>query len=307
MIISRYVLPILAGVFCALPVFPDLLLTPQDIELQDISESKQLILTHDGKPVPPDEITSIVIGVRKTGDEVHGRPGVDEHFSNYSYMFEFKTGEDGVITVSADRDSLQIGSYEMQVHTIHGTVKGRVEASLAATNPTRPPLKGHMPRISYSPAQTSFLYGQAISIRLGSDASNTYSWYIDGREHSTGRGLTSLRAWPEPGQHEISVVARNPEGQIVSRWSDTFDVTREEPLLSTVRKGDKVRFKAPSGYARVVWRLDGKLLSDNRPDRSERDVQSITFKKRGSHTLSCRAEDSADGNFRLIGWSITVN
>ena len=307
MITPRNLLLTLAGVLYTLPAFAELLLTPGVVVLQDIFEPKKVFLTYGGKPVPPVEINRIVFGVRKTGNEVHGRPGVDEHFSDYSYMFDFTTAADGSITITADSDSLQIGSYELQVHTIHGTVKGRVEANLENTNPTRPPFKGHMPRISYSPGQSSFLYGQAIAIRLGSDQVNTYSWFIDGELHSTGRGLTSLRAWPEPGSHEISVVARSPDGDLISKWSDTFDVIEEAPLAASVRKGEKMRFKAPSGYARVAWYFDGKLIADNAPDRSDRDIQSITFKKHGNHTLSCRAEDSANGNFRLISWSITVN
>jgi hypothetical protein len=306
-ITSRDLLLILTGMLCALPAFADLLLTPTVVVLQDISESKKVFLTYGDQPVPPGDIKRIVFGVRKTGDEVHGRPGVDEHFSDYSYMFDFTTAADGSITITADRDLLQIGSYELQVYTVHGTAKGRIEAKLDHTNPTRPPFKSHMPRITYSPGQTSFLYGQAIAIRLGSDQVNTYSWFIDGELHSTGRGLTSLRAWPEPGSHEISVVARNPDGDVISKWSDTFDVIREATLSASVRKGEKMRFKAPSGHTRVAWYFDGKLIADNAPDRSERDVQSITFKKRGSHTLSCRAEDSTDGNFRLVSWSITVN
>ena len=133
-----------------------------------------------------------------------------------------------------------------------------------------------------------------------------YSWYIDGEVHSSGLGMTSFRAWPEAGTHEISFVARDPEGSVVSKWSDATLVSAEESIKTTVRKGDKVLFSAPGGYDHVSWLVDGKIVADNQPDRLDTDTQEIVFRKRGVHILTCKVQGSENGNFRLITWLVDV-
>lgn len=117
----------------------------------------------------------------------------------------------------------------------------------------------------------------------------------------------SLRAWPKAGVHEISYIAQSTDGTVVSRWSDTTNITEEEPIETSVRKGYKVPFSAPSGYSQVTWTLDGKLVSEKQLDRSDYDTQVLTFRRKGKHILTCLARGSENGDFRRIIWAIRVN
>ena len=296
----------LAVLLLANAAFAQLSMSPEEIDVNDVQQSEKILITFDGNPVLPAEIKSVVSGVSKTGDALPvGAPG-KTHFSNYSYMFNFETGDDGVLTITPKKGLLQIGTYDLHVHTVHGRVTGRINANLRDSIPPLQHQRANLSEFRYSITLPDFVYGQLISIDLKPDNKNTYTWYIDGVVHSSGIGETSFRGWPEAGTREISYIAQNPDGVVLSQWSDTTEISEEEPLASTVRKGYQVPFSAPSGYSHVTWTLDGKLIAENHLERSGRDTQHVTFRKKGKHTLTCLAQGSESGNFRRIRWSVNV-
>ena len=76
--------------------------------------------------------------------------------------------------------------------------------------------------------------------------------------------------------------------------------------MTTVRKGYKVPFSAPSGYSQVSWTLDGDLLSEKSLDRLDQDTQVVTFDSKGTHILICFARGAETGDFRRVTWSVKV-
>ncbi len=302
---SRYFLASICVIFTS-SVFAELTLSPASVELKNPTDSAKVSVQHDGKPVLPGEITKVVAGVLKTGEAVPDTARGETHFSNYSYMFNFTANDDGSITLTPIEDTLQIGKYDFYVHTVHGTVTGIIDATLRDSIPPRPPSRNWPAAFTYDFTLPDYLYGQVVSIDLGPDKVRTYDWYVDGELHSSGLGLSSLRVWPEPGEHEISFVGRNAAGDIVSSWSGTARVLAKEVIKKTVRKGKKLMFKAPGGYSRVIWTYDGKVLADTQLDRSRSHSQMISFKRKGTHVVTCRVQGSENGNFQLITWSVKV-
>ena len=302
---SKFFLTI-SGMLFPFTIIADLTLTPAELDLKNYSEPVKVLVMSDGRPVLPVEITKIVAGVFKTGNAVPEQARGGTHFSNYSYMFEFRTDVDGSITITPVKSLLQIGDYDLFVHTIYGTVSGVIDANLRDSIPARPPTKIKSSRFNYDFELPDYLFGQPVSIDLGPDKTRTYTWYIDGEIHSSGLGLTSFQARPEMGTHEISFIAKNADGEVVSTWSGTTRVSEEAPIIKTFRKGDKITFAAPGGYSRVTWIYNGKIISDTPLERSEYDSQEIAFKKKGAHTLVCHLQDSEKGHSRRITWSVNV-
>ena len=296
----------LAVVVLSTPLLAQLRLSPSEIDVSDVEQSENVRISYDGRPVLPGEIIKIVSGVTKSGKALPENAAGLSHFSDYSFMFDFALGDDGVITLKPNKGVLQIGSYDLVVKTVYGTVRGVINADLSDSIPPLPPRTANLARFSYDMKLPDYTYGKTISIELDADQKNTYTWYIDGEIHSSGLGESSFRAWPETGVHEISYVARSPAGAIVSSWSDTTEISEEIAIKSTVRKGYKVPFSAPAGYTQVSWMLDGKLISDNQVDRSVQDTQLVKFRNKGTHILTCLARGSVSGDFRRITWSVKV-
>lgn len=202
-------------------------LSPETIEFQDISVSQNVFLRRDGKPVRAGDITKIVSGVFKYRDDVPESASGGTHFSNYSFMFDFKTNENGSITITPNKSLLEIGSYTLYVHTVHGTVTGLIDANLRESHP--PPVRTEvkLPEFTYQIKLPDYKTGQFISVNLNPDTKNTYLWYINGKVHSSGLGKTSFKALLDAGSYEISFIARNPEGEVISRWSDSTKVSKK--------------------------------------------------------------------------------
>lgn len=61
----------------------------------------------------------------------------------------------------------------------------------------------------------------------------TYVWAVDGEEvitHTSGITDTVILSWSVPGMHHISVLARNPVGNLVADWSVTIFIQIYMPL-----------------------------------------------------------------------------
>lgn len=202
-------------------VFAQIELTPEVVELRDVSQSETLFVTHNGQPVLPADITKIVSGVYKYRDDVPDTAKGGTHFSNYSYMFDFKINPDGSITITAHDDQVQEGTYDLYVHSTYGMATGSIRASLLESFPSMRRERPKKSEFVYGIVLPDYDYGQQIVIELDPDHVNTYFWYIDGELHSSGLGETSFRALPEVGTHEISFIAKNSAGDVVSSWSDT--------------------------------------------------------------------------------------
>jgi hypothetical protein len=215
-----------ASVLLSTQVFAELRLDPEKIEMKDVNRSEKVFVFHDGKSVLPSEITKITTGVFKFRDDVPESARGGTHFSNYSYMFEFQVNDDGSIVITANEDLLEVGLYDLYVHTIHGTVSGTISATLSESNPSKLLQREKKPEFTYHIVLPDYSRGQQIVVNLPPDKVNTYSWYIDGELHISGLGETTFLAQPEPGTHEISFIARNPKGVVVSTWSDVVEVSK---------------------------------------------------------------------------------
>ena len=215
----------LAAVLFASSVYAQLVLSPSDIVFNNYDETNTVILTNDGKPVLPTEINRIISGVFKSGNEVPETAPGSTHTSDYSFMFEIISNDDGSITFTPIESLLELGTYDLIIHTIYGTAKGLIDANLRETFPPIPRPPATTPSFTYDIKLPDYSYSQEISIVLGPDEKNTCSWYIDGELHSSGLGKTSFRARPDIGEHEISFIAHNPEGVVVSKWSDTVKIS----------------------------------------------------------------------------------
>ena len=222
----KFSLGLCLGTLFSSVVFAQIAMTPETIELRDVSQSVTVFITNDGKPVLPAEITRIVSGVFKYGDAAPHTAKDRRHFSNYSYMFEFKTNADGSITIKANQDQVQEGTYDLYVYSIYGTVTGSIKASLLESLPAKRRERKKRAEFTYGIVLPDYVHGQQIVVQLSPDKVNTYYWYVDGKLHSSGLGETSFRVIPEVGTHEISFVAKNPSGDVVSSWSDTTVVSK---------------------------------------------------------------------------------
>lgn len=216
---SKQTLAVICSIAFSISVFAEVDLSPLEIEFADFSKPGQVRVTQDGKPVLPGEIMKIVSGVFKYRDDVPENATGKTHFSNYSYMFDFRTNDDGSITVIPIRDAVEIGSYDLYVHTIYGTATGTINVNLRNVIPPRPLQSVDMGKFIYSLDLPDYEYGQTISINLGADTKNIYTWYLNGEVRSSGLGQTSFEVRPEPGIQEISFIARTPDGEVHARGS----------------------------------------------------------------------------------------
>lgn len=226
MVKSEFLMGSLLYALMSSAVFAQIELTPEVVELRDVSQSGTLFVTHNGQPVLPAEITKIVSGVFKYRDDVPDSAEGGTHFSNYSHMFDFKINPDGSISITARDDHIQEGTYDLYVHSIYGKATGSIRASLLESFPSMRRERPKKPEFTYGIVLPDYAHGQQIVIELAPDQVNTYFWYIDGELHSSGLGETSFRALPGVGTHEISFIAKNPAGDVVSFWSDTTVVSK---------------------------------------------------------------------------------
>lgn len=210
---------------CARPVAADLALDPAVIELHDVSQAGMVTVLYDGEPVSRADIRKVTAGVFKTGNAVPEHKAGGTHFSNYSYMFTFEVKIDGAIVITPVESMLQRGTYDLHVLTTHGTVKGVIDAHLGDSMPSASRSQVTRPAFRVELDLQQYVFGQVVSINLEPDPSRHYTWYLDGKVHSSGQGETSFRAQPEPGTHEVSFIASNAAGMVVSEGSGTFVVT----------------------------------------------------------------------------------
>ncbi len=297
---------LLAGAL-AFPAMAEVTLSPETIDLGDLKQTAEVRVLRDGQPVPAGDIGKMVTGVFKTGEAVPERKAGGTHFSNYSHMFNFAVKADGLVTITPVENALQIGKYDFYVYTAHGTAKGVIDAHLRVSIPPRPPRDSGRAMFQVKLNLSEYVYGQAISIDLGSRKLRDYTWYIDGEVHASGQGLSSFRAWPEPGEHEISFVAKNAACDVVSEGSGIAVVKEEAAIMKSVSKGDKLTFVCPHGYTDVAWRLNGKVVAENAVPRDQKDQHTIKFKKKGAQTVSCRASGGENENFRQVTWQVSVH
>ena len=228
----------LAGAILSSVGFANMSITPDRIEVSDVARSSTVIIKHDGIAVLPAEIKKIVSGVYKTGEAAPATAADRTHFSNYSYMFEFNINEDGSITIKPKEGALEFGSYRLYVHTVYGTATALIDANPETSTPPVVPDQSENYSFSYAIELPDYAPGQLVSLDLRADSENTYTWYIDGKVHSSGLGLTSFRAVPEAGEHEISFIARDADGAVVSAWSDITRISNENVTVTTIRKKD---------------------------------------------------------------------
>jgi hypothetical protein len=95
----------LIAIVLSTPVFAQLSLAPQEIDVNDVMQSRKVLITFNGEPVLTKDILGIVSGVSKIGDAVPESAPDETHFSDYSYMLVFVDYDDGFINIKPKRAS----------------------------------------------------------------------------------------------------------------------------------------------------------------------------------------------------------
>lgn len=211
-------------------------LSPQTVTVDSLEQARQIKVLLDDQPVPAADIKRIAAGVFKDGTAVPESKAGGTHFSDYSYMFTFAVGADGVITITPVESTLQIGKYDLYVYTAHGTAKGVIDANLDTVAQPAPRQQRTRPVISIDLEMPQYIQGQTVFIDLGPDEARHYTWYLDGEVHASGQGASRFSAKPEAGTHEVSFIARNAEGQVVSEGSGVVEVAEPPANLKPAKK-----------------------------------------------------------------------
>ena len=223
---STFFLSVVINALFSASVHAQVTISPAEVELKNISQPVKIYVSHKGKPVLPSEITKIVSGVYKFRGDVPETSEDGKHFSNYSYMFNFVAGEDGSVIITANEDLVQQGLYDLYVYSIYGKATGAIRASLQEPDSETDTRRPNKVQFTYELALPDYKLGQEIVIKLNPDKINTYFWYVNGELHTYGLGETNFRMRPKTGIYEISLIAKDHEGDVVSTWSDTTQVSR---------------------------------------------------------------------------------
>jgi hypothetical protein len=125
----------LIAILLSTPVYAQLSLAPQEIDVNDVTQSRKVLITFNGKSVLTEDISGIVSGVSKIGDAVPESASSETHFSDYSYMFVFVAEDDGIIAINSKKGLVEIGTYDLLIRTVHGTVTGLINANLRDSIP----------------------------------------------------------------------------------------------------------------------------------------------------------------------------
>ena len=76
----------------------------------------------------------------------------------------------------------------------------------------------------------------------------------------------------------------------------------QPPSFLTAKRGMRVTFAAPEGFAKYTWVLEGKAVGYDR-------TIGLAFASNGTHYVSCRCEQPTQGSpseFHVARYEVTV-
>lgn len=259
-------------------------------------------LTEGGQPLAKSDITTSKFMVND---------------SNYGRMISV-TAQDGGVRV-APTDAMEVGSYTLIIETKKGIVyvpvnvpldgetsllDERTEALGGAREEAMKEigLTTDLPRGDvHFKLPARYRVGQVLQLSAPSAPGVLYRWSVNGTVVAEASPQMSY-VFPAEGDYTV----RLEQGGGNSAWRTTCEATtlveENPPTPFTAKKGQRVTFSAPEGYATYSWQLDGKAMGTNRSI-------ALAFPNPGKYLLTCRCEQGttgAPGTFFNVRYEVSV-
>jgi hypothetical protein len=237
----------------------------------------------------------------------------------YNHMIDFRADQ-GSAAVSPT-DSAEIGSYTLVIETAAGAAHVKVytplsklanslEQRAAAMNMSIGEYRKHLgisgtileERIDLNLPPVVYA-GQTVSMPLTPEPGRTYTWKIDGKTvHGSGpSGAVFEYTFTKPGEYLISLTEKE-NGRVTAAAADFIQAVPEPPVTVEGRIYTRFNFKAPAGYERTVWTVDGDAAGTE-------PVWSGSWKTPGVHTVELQATHPVSKSLqpmRINRWRVEV-
>ncbi len=291
----------------ATPSYGDVSADPATVTFRSPSQSFTIQLTNDGTPIPAKEISGWKL--LASGHD-------------YIHMVDIKKME-GAITITPS-SSVELGSYDLNIATAHGSVlvhvltpltdtpdmvekmealagqsEKRIEAKMGLkTASGRSIIKIDLPPVYYE--------GQTLELTMPTepDDSQTCMWFINGE---TVTDTPTLRyTFLEPGDYVLSYIEsaiENGEPIVAARAESFTRVVSLPPVTNDVEVNTTMTYLPPAGFGKYRWSVDGKA-------ESEAAEFPRSFSEPGTYTIECLATAPNAGpanEFQRVRYRTTVN
>lgn len=293
----------------------DIVVAPQEIILNSVTDRAVINVTRDGSVLPMDLVDDVVVRV---GDDV------------YRDVFDVRRSEAGIIEL-VPSSTIAPGIYDVTIRSGGEDATVRVIAPMRSTTvattstaevqvaPPPPPTTtttivsdGSTVEVQTPAAppvenanlnlQSLYYVGQTVVLDGQAPVGHTYRWSVNGDEITTGTGNSTLiYTFPEAGSYTITYTEAAPDGTVTTATGGTTAVT--QPAINmTVGMNEPVALAAPAGFDTFEWMVDGVV-------RSTDAALTHAFLERGNHVITLRATRTSPGReiaFRVLTYNITV-
>lgn len=293
---------LLAITMAAVPAFA-VDVHPKRIVFEDLATSKTIQISHDGAAVPASAI----------GEVKFYASGND-----YDHMINVSKA-DGAVTITPS-DKMEVGSYDLVIHTNHGKATVYVMAPLdelytslesraKRLGITKDALKARLglterlgkefidlniPKVYY--------VGQTATFPIDRVKGRTYTWSVNGMPIEFGKGSAHMSyTFTEPGIYDFGYVELK-DGEVVAEGFGSTTVVSEPAVHLRVDADTPQKFMAPDGFAHYTWAVDGKEMGENK-------TLTHKFSQKGSHVVTVHAHTPLAGTveaLREITYVVTV-
>ena len=241
---------------------------------------------------------------------------------DYKHMLSVEK-KDGSLTIAPSK-SLEVGSYDLNIETVHGSVIVQVFAPLsdlpdivektaALTGQSEKKIAEKMGLTTTAGRETIqidlppvYYEGQTLSLTMKLKPGRTCAWFMNGDLLAEGSEQNTLRyTFKDPGEYVlIYIESENENGKLtpIGRAKSHTRVVPVPSVLSEVAVNTEIEFTPPAGYKKHAWRLDGQEVS------TEPSLKQ-TFKAPGVHTVECLASAPNEGpsqGFLRVRYNTTV-
>lgn len=262
----RAIATLLSLAAAAAPAWAQLVADPPKLNFTAPTQSFTVHLSNGGAPLAANDIKGWKF---MAGD------------SNYAHMMTL-TAVAGGFTLTPT-DTVEVGSYDLQVETTHGPIAVAVATPLSdvpdvvqeagwTTDAQRRAVEVKMGVASQGArAEASFelppnyYVGQTLTLQAPPSDGHSYTWTVNGVVVAEGMDQSTLHyTFPKPGEYVVNFV------ETATKDSGTYTVSRAEsqtlvlavpttPVQAKV--GTVVRFSSLPGYGTYAWSVDGKPMS----------------------------------------------
>jgi hypothetical protein len=231
---------------------------------------------------------------------------------------------DGALKI-APSQTLEVGSYDLNIETAHGAVivqvfaplsdlpdivektaaltglsKKKIEERLGLTTPTgREEAQIDLPAVYYE--------GQTLELSMPVSPGRTCAWFMNGDLVAEGpEQNTLIYTFKEPGEYVLDYLETVQENGKIATVARARALTRVVPLpgvATEVAVNTEIEFAPPPGYQKHVWRIDGQEVSTE-------PALKHTFREPGAHSVECLASSPDKGpaqGFLRVRYNTTVN